>query len=173
MYIKKDFLQLKLDELVEYAKDFQLCYVERCPQLDIRVKDEERTHQGLRMFFTNADLTEQWGDDWNDSPYDLNAGWPYDTTSTKDEKGKCQHTEHTILVLHVAISMEHYMILPEDYGYNSPFTVENINLGAVAWMFFIKDCKPIYAGDSPLTVFERIGDWLAPCPQISYKYDEG
>ena len=76
-------------------------------------------------------------------------------------------------MLNVSISMEHYVTLPEEYGYNSPFTVENINLGAVAWMFFGRDCKPIYAGDSPLTVYERIGDWLAPCPQISYEYDEG
>ena len=87
MYIKKDFLQLKLDELVE-LNHFQLCYVERCSQLDIRDKDEERTHQGLRLFFTNADLTKQWGDDWNDAPYDCNAGWPYDDTSTQDEDGK-------------------------------------------------------------------------------------
>lgn len=172
MYIKKDFLQLKLDELVE-LNHFQLCYVEKCSQLDIRDKDEERTHQGLRLFFTNADLTNQWGDDWNDAPYDCNAGWPYDDTSTKDDEGKWHHTKHTIIVLNVTISMEHYVTLPEEYGYNSPFTVENINLGAVAWMFFGRDCKPIYAGDSPLTVYERIGDWLAPCPQISYEYDEG
>ena len=29
------------------------------------------------LYFTNKELSEQWGDDWNDHPYEHNAGEPY------------------------------------------------------------------------------------------------
>lgn len=175
MYIKKDFLRLKTDELSDYtAKGFALCYVERCELLDIQDKDNETTHSGFRLFFTEADLEKQWGDDWDDVPYECNAEWPYDDTSYKGKDGKWHHTKHTILLLNICIDNKHCPVTPEDYyGYNSPFSVENINLGACAWMFFGKDCKPIYAGATPLDVFERIGKWLVPCPFITDEYDEG
>ena len=32
---------------------------------------------GCFAYFTSKDLTEQWGDDWNDAPYEHNAGEPY------------------------------------------------------------------------------------------------
>ena len=28
-------------------------------------------------WFTTCQLDRQWGDDWNDAPYDCNAGYPY------------------------------------------------------------------------------------------------
>lgn len=167
MYIKKDFLKLTTDELSDYtAKGFALCYVERCDRLDILDEDKETTHSGWRLFFTEADLKKQWGDDWDDAPYDCNAGWPYDYTSYKDKDGKWQFVKHTILVLNISIDNEHRPTTPGEYGgYNSCFCVEDINLGACAWMFFGKKCEPIYAGATPLDVFEKIGKWLAPCPE--------
>lgn len=175
MYIKKDFLSLNVDQLSDYtAKGFALCYVERCDGLDIRDDEHETTHSGWRLFFTEADLTKQWGDDWDDAPYDCNAEWPYDDTSYKDKDGKWQHKKHTILVLNISIDNKHWPVTPEEYGgYNSSFSVEMINQGACAWMFFGKDCKPVYAGATPMDVFERIGHWLAPCPPITDEYDEG
>ena len=173
MYIKKDFLSLTQDELADYtARGFALCYVERCDRLDIKGEDDYNTHYGFRLFFTEADLKEQWGDDWNDAPYDLNAGWPYDDTSHKDADGKWQHKKHTILVLNVTYE-EHCPTVPADYGYNSPFCVEAINQGAVAWLFIGKECKAIQAGDTPLDVFERTAKWMGQCPEISEEYDEG
>jgi len=44
-------------------KDFKLCYIE-----------------GNFAYFTTQDLDKQTGDDWNDAPYDLNAGEPYTPT---------------------------------------------------------------------------------------------
>ena len=173
MYIKKDFLKLKTDELSDYtAKGFALCYVETCERLDIRDEHDDRTHIGLRLFFTDADLSNQWGDDWNDAPYDCNAGWPYDDTHTADGKGGWIKHDHTILVMNVTLEGGHDITLPEYYGYNTPFTVEMINQGACAWMFFGKECKPIYAGATPLDVFERIGKWMHECPEIKDEYDE-
>jgi hypothetical protein len=40
--------------------DYRLCYVE-----------------GSFAYFTDADPTEVYGDDWNDAPHDCNAGDPY------------------------------------------------------------------------------------------------
>lgn len=167
MYIYNDFLKLKTSELSDYsAKGFALCYVETNDHLDIRDEHDDCVAYGLRLFFTEADLSKQWGDDWNDAPYDCNAGWPYDDTSHKDKDGKWQHTKHNILVLNVSLECGHDLTLPEYYGYNTPFSVEMINLGACAWMFFGKECKPIYAGATPLDVFERIGKWMHPCPEL-------
>jgi hypothetical protein len=85
-------------------------------------------------YFTDLDdLQEQWGDDWNDAPYEHNAGWPYDSIR-KDE--------HTILRIPFAVVSEscsgssHWVKFPCDYGCgNSPFSVEEINAGAVPWIF--------------------------------------
>ena len=167
MYITNDFLKLTTDELSNYtAKGFALCYVETSAQLSITNKYEEYSHRGLRMFFTDADLSKQWGDDWDDAPYNLNAGWPDDKTFTSDGKDGWIKHEHTILVLNVTLPNEHYPQLPEDWHYNVPFTVEMINQGACAWIFFGAECKPIYAGATPLDVFEKIGRWMHECPEI-------
>ena len=85
-------------------------------------------------YFTDlTDLQEQWGDDWNDTPYEHNAGCPYDSM------GK---NEHTILKVPFTVVSEnnngysHWVKFPCDYGNgNSPFSVEGINAGAIPWIF--------------------------------------
>jgi hypothetical protein len=42
-------------------KEFRLCYV-----------------NGPFAYFTTKEVSEQWGDDWNDAPYEHNAGKPYE-----------------------------------------------------------------------------------------------
>ena len=44
-----------------YMKEFRLCYV-----------------NGPFAYFTTKEVSEQWGDDWNDAPYEHNAGKPYE-----------------------------------------------------------------------------------------------
>ena len=44
-------------------------------------------------------------------------------------------------------------------------------IGTCNWMFFGKECKPIYAGATPLDVFERIGKWMKPCPELPDDYN--
>lgn len=51
--------------------DAKLCYISGGHDYD---KDEPNE---WIAFFTTKELSEQWGDDWNDSPYEHNAGWPY------------------------------------------------------------------------------------------------
>lgn len=88
---------LKLEDI----KNFKLCYVEN-----------------RRAFFTNKDFKEQWGDDWDDAPYEHNAGYPYEDGVYK------------------IISLYFYADLNEpNFSYiNSPYSVEDINNGAIAWL---------------------------------------
>lgn len=51
---------MKLKEIKDIDK-YKLCHVER-----------------NFAYFTRLPLDEQWGDDWNDAPYEHNAGTPYD-----------------------------------------------------------------------------------------------
>ena len=54
------------------------------------------------MYFT-SDLENQWGDDWDDSPYEHNAGPPYET--------------HTVLK---KIALMGYYSGPCSYHHSSP-----------------------------------------------------
>lgn len=165
-------MKLATDELTDYtAKGFALCYIDTCERLDLRDEHDECTAKGFRLLFTEIDLKRQCGDDWNDAPYDCNTGWPYDGTYMEQE-GKAEWIEHTVLVLNVTLPYEHYPTLPEEYGYNSPFSVDMINQGACAWMFFGDKCKPVYAGATPLDVLERIGKWMVPCPEVNWEEDK-
>lgn len=168
MYTYRDFLKMTADELADYtARGFQLCYVDRCEQLDTDDEDGYSLTKGLRMFFTEIELERQWGDDWNDAPYHCNAEWPYD--DAKGDDGK--YVKHEILVANVAYDIEHAPELPEDFAYNSPYSVEAINYGAAAWLYFGNQCRAIQAGASPLDIVERTGRWMKPCPEISEEYN--
>ncbi len=86
-------------------------------------------------YFTPLPLNEQWGDDWDDSPYEHNAGRPYDHDN--DQK------EVDIILIPFAIkNVRPWIKFPESYSFggNSPFSVSDINFGAVAWIFAA--CKP-------------------------------
>jgi len=37
---------------------------------------------GVWAFFTTQALEDQWGDDWNDAPYEHNAGHPYEAAES-------------------------------------------------------------------------------------------
>lgn len=53
--------------------DAQLCYVDR----------DTRT-----AYFTTQPLDSQWGDDWDDSPADCNAGHPYRYSNHDHKEGR-------------------------------------------------------------------------------------
>lgn len=78
--------------------DYKLCYVE-----------------GSFAYFTPRSLTEQWGDDWNDAPYEHNAGHPYEDDIIK-------------------VAFDGDFDAPSEGYTNSPYSVEQINRGAVAWL---------------------------------------
>jgi hypothetical protein len=73
---------------------------------------------GDSAYFTPRPLSEQWGDDWDDAPYEHNAGMP----STDGVEIVCVKWESELLVE------------PKDGFTNSPYTVEQINRGDVPWL---------------------------------------
>ena len=80
---------------------FKLCYVKDC-----------------WAYFTSAKLIDQSGDDWDDAPYEHNAGTPY------EDKGN----------MIVKIAFDGQFDQPCDRHHNSPYSVERINKGAIAWL---------------------------------------
>lgn len=79
-------------------------------------------------FFTTRDLAEQWGDDWNDAPYEHNAERPYEDWHSARE-GKPLRWE----IVQVAVETE--LSPPCEPGFNSsPWSVEQINRGDVPWL---------------------------------------
>ena len=97
--------------------DFRLCYVD-----------------GAWAYFTTQPLDKQWGDDWNDAPYEYNAGTPYEYGEHDRKQGRdpwelCK------------CAFDGYWDTPETEHFNnpyshfnSPYSVEAINGGAIAWL---------------------------------------
>lgn len=140
----------------------KLCYIETFGNDN---EDGETLH--IRMFFTDIPLSEQWGDDWDDAPYDCYAEIPYDDFHNKDGN----MVEHTIYVGEVVMNNKDWsrsIMLPKDYVYNSPFSVADINSGAVAWIYRHHrskkiDGKALYAGASPKETYEFLEDIIVKC----------
>lgn len=117
----------------------------------------EREHGRFYAYFTPLDLKEQWGDDWNDAPYDCNAGIPYDeiTLETEEKDGlrfATKRKEYTIIM--VPFDVSYNCVFPSEYGYNTPFSVQDINNTAVAWMY--NGESVIHAGVNPYEFVERV-----------------
>lgn len=98
-------------------KEYKLCYVE-----------------GNKAWFSD-NFENQWGDDWNDRPYECNAEVPYTSWSEEigeDEKGKPIYKEHKIKHKTLYFEVEDWIDKrPCDMG---RFSVEDINKQAVAWV---------------------------------------
>jgi hypothetical protein len=112
--------------------DLKLCYVDGRDRF---------------AWFTSIPLADQWGDDWNDSPYEHNAGEPYSTHKEGSER-----VEHHL----VKVAWDGpYETPAEQAGINSMWSVERINGGPIAWLIPTSwgvtegaDVKPIHAGAS-------------------------
>lgn len=97
-----------------------------------------------KAIFTTQELSKQLGDDWDDRPYEHNAGEPYFPWSPGED---WQLT---------TIYFESELVTP-DYGcHNSPYSVDDINSGAVAWLRNpYKSGQNIHAGTT-LSEFKRL-----------------
>lgn len=99
---------------IKYSiEDYRLCYV-----------DEPRA------YFTTQELEKQWGDDWNDTPYEHNAGLPYTPSHPEREFTNGEPNWEVVLLFYDA-----ELVTPSDTGINSAYSVEKINQGAVAWLW--------------------------------------
>lgn len=116
---------------------YKLCYVD-----------------GHKAWFT-SNWKDQYGDDWDDRPYEHNSGTPY----SENYKAKC---------LGVWNGCAHYPKIPQKVLYfdlddytlpcdsylNSPFSVEDINNHKVPWI--TKDNNYIFAGTSYSNFIKQI-----------------
>jgi hypothetical protein len=69
-------------------------------------------------YFTTANLKDQWGDDWNDRPYEHNAGEPYEWYEDRNIP------EYQI----IKIAFECDLVTPDYCCVNSSYSVEDINI---------------------------------------------
>lgn len=102
------------------SKVFKLCYIDtNC------------------AYFTN-DFEHQWGDDFNDAPYEHNAGEPYHSYSELIEDNadlfKRIYIHLPIQIKKIYFELPYWGYLPCDRFLNSPYSVEDINKKAVAWI---------------------------------------
>ena len=78
-------------------------------------------------YFTTQDLSKQWGEDWDDVSYEYNAGTPYEWYEGRDG-------EESWKIFKVAWD-GNFQTPSQSYGgINSPWSVEDINSGVVAWL---------------------------------------
>lgn len=78
-------------------------------------------------YFTTLPVREQWGDDWNDRPYDCNAGRPYPWASTNKEK-------YQLFVAYWAAPLKDPRQVDWACSININLSVLDINSGMVPWL---------------------------------------
>lgn len=101
--------------------------------------------KGQKAYFTN-NFEKQWGDDWNDKPYEHNAGEPYTDYSELIEDNedifKRKYKHHPIKLKTLYFETNDWTeTRPCDNYLNSPYSVEDINKRIIPWLhtskFFI------------------------------------
>ena len=106
-------------ELPEAPPEAVLCYV------------DPWNHDGQHIaYFTTRALLEQWGDDWNDAPYDCNAGTPYLWDPEWDGQ-RHGHDRWTVYRAEFTGPFD----TPAGVAFNTPFCVHDINSGVIAWLW--------------------------------------
>lgn len=107
---------------------YRLCYV------------EDFNNSGpLQLYFTPLPLDKQRGDDWDDRPYEHNAGRPYEYDYDQPEQGVengCGiYPEIQIKkILIEARDWKQDLVTPQTNCLNSPYSVNDINGGAIPWV---------------------------------------
>lgn len=101
---------------------YRLCYVDR-----------------NEVWFT-SDWKHQWGDDWNDRPYEHNAGKPYDSYFDENQ------VQHQIKSKKIYFEIPIGTIAEPCTGFlNSPYSVQDINNRRIPWLAIDRyDDDPIY-----------------------------
>jgi hypothetical protein len=93
-------------------------------------------------YFTTKELSLQWGDDWDDAPYEHNAGTPYepavhyyiDGTTKKYEKDWNEDGTPKWEIYKLKFESNWNLQRPCAQYSNSPFSVQDINTGIVPWL---------------------------------------
>lgn len=147
-------------------KKFRLCYIDQ---------DDEYS-EDLMLYFTEKDPKEQWGDDWNNRPYEHNAGTPYTDDYSQPEQGVKDGRG-----IYPQIEIKKVYIEPGDWRTdfitprtgctNSPYSVEDINHGAIPWLV-IKVEDKVQATFGPETTYEEFLEKARKLPIDLYIKEE-
>lgn len=87
-------------------------------------------------YFTTQALADQWGDDWNDAPYEHNAGEPYKWDKYDEEKGRAPWE-----IVKLAYDSPRLETPAQHANGCSRYSVEQINAGIVPWLAIYYDPK--------------------------------
>lgn len=111
--------------------------------------------EGSRAFFTTQDLDKQWGDDWDDAPYEHNAGWPYEAKGIDRDRGEAWEITE---LLFDSVPLE-----TPDQNTSNNWSVERINAKEIPWLqtsswmvrnWHAGDVKRVWAGTT-LSEFKK------------------
>lgn len=100
-------------------------------------------------YFTSQALADQWGDDWNDAPYDCNAGEPYEWRAGSDQP------EYQVM----RVAFDGPLETPGDREINCRLSVRAINEGRAPWLSLstfsdvIEGHKPVLMAGASLDEF--------------------
>jgi hypothetical protein len=109
---------------------FKLCYI-----------------KGAKAYFTTTSQEKQWGDDWNDAPYEHNAGEPYEWMP-----GIAAHPKPYNLK---AVYFDGTPYQTPDYTHlNSPYSVQQINRGDAPWL------RDSYGNNPPIPAGTLYGQFI-------------
>lgn len=78
----------------------------------MKIIDFERRGNVVRLYIGNDDLAEWWGDDWNDRPYEHNAGRVYD--------------QYVAGHVDIAFPFDSLVLEPCDGAFNSEYSKEDM-----------------------------------------------
>jgi hypothetical protein len=120
-------------------KNYKLCYIEKS-----------------FAYFTTQDLDKQWGDDWDDAPYEHNAGTPYTPhihyfTADRQEKVETDwNADGTPKWEIVKIAFCSVAETPAQMSFvgSSQYSVKQINAGLTPWLTSREHNKWLFAGVS-------------------------
>ena len=111
------------------SKQYKLCYV----------------RENI-LFFTD-NFKNQWGDDWDDRPYECNAEEPYDRKHYPeyDDEWCVKNGKGNIRKIAFDYYDGYYIEQPKDGFYNSTYSVEDINRKDVPWLYN-EEAGALFAG---------------------------
>lgn len=150
--------EMELNSELEGMEGYKLCYVNRTLHGDY-----------VNLYFTSKELEDQWGDDWDDVPYEHNAGRPY-TPCWHNERGSSKYPCDCEIcqrewnedgtpkweVYTLAVKSD-VIKLPAYEHYNSPFSVKELNIERdFPWIRFKNSDILIYAGEDIKNVANKI-----------------
>ena len=122
-----------MEEYLKQFENYKLCYVD----------SSEYTGEPMMLYFTEQELDKQWGDDWDDVPYEHNAGTPYTNDYSQPEQGVKDGVGiyPKIGIMRVYITTDFDVSTPRTGTLNSPYCVRDINKGVVPWISIKRDNK--------------------------------